>query len=83
MQWTNAQLGAMLTKNRDRTDKAKPILWLPGDKPVFIPDDDKLHGRPLFYLTGDRAEDTFAIMIFRERLVGVYQGIEKTLVSCD
>lgn len=81
MTWTHAQPGAMMTKDINGTPKARPTLWLPKDRRLFIPDTDQDHARPFVLLQSDDPEQTFSLILHQTQILGEFRGKRKVLVE--
>jgi hypothetical protein len=83
MSWNRVQLGSVLANNRDGTPKKKPTFWMPPGKPIFIPEGDQMHARPIVMMNAPDKDDTLALILYRNQLVGRFQGEEKVLIEME
>lgn len=81
MSWINAQIGSVLTKNRDGSDKPKPKFWMPPGKPIYIPEGTQNHARPVMIMNAEDPKQSLTLTLYRNQLVGHFQGDRKVLVE--
>ena len=74
MPWDSARFGAILTRNKDNTEKAAPKFWTPERAIFAIPPEGSDHARPFLMLQSENQDDVVAMKIYQHEIVAQVRG---------
>lgn len=81
MPWTSVRFGAILTQNKDTSDKPEPKFWTPERAVFAVPPEGSDHARPFMMLQSDVQDDVVAMKIYQHEIVAQFRGENFTLLD--
>lgn len=81
MPWDSVRFGAILTQNKDKTEKPAPKFWTPERAVFAIPPEGSDHARPFMMLQSEEEADVVAMKIYNHEIVAQFRGRNFTLLD--